>query len=380
MLIKANPLYDDEPGNFMQVKFFLNGNYSMYAGYGKLPGYPLVLWLLSLLLNTKLLAYFRLINFCFTISSLIIFYLLAKRIDYRYRIIKTIQFAFFPVFFPYRFLLYSENLSTPLVLLSLYATYIRRYQLAAIAGLWSIFIRQSNIIWYLFTFLFIFIQNNNPKYSLIKYKRYISKQSFFLLGFIFIILFVVLNRGLVLGNQRNYQSNFSFNIGNLYWALLSFFFIFLPLNITNYSKIINYIKNKKVIFYIVMNLVLIALLIFSNNHPWNQYQEHLRNKVLLFFNSNIILKSISFILAGYSIFSLLVTKLHIKVPILFYTASFFSLIPIWLIESRYYFIPVFLFILFRKADSKLVEYLMTFIFIIFSLIFFEGYFHQKYYL
>jgi len=98
---------------------------------------------------------------------------------------------------------------------------------------------------------------------------------------------------------------------------------------------------------------------FVNDHPynnnWSSY--YIRNKILIYFTSTVVLKTLFFIPIAYSILSISVTKLHRKSFYILYPTTLIYLFPSWLIEQRYYLIPFILFILFKKEESKFVEYL-----------------------
>jgi alpha-1,2-glucosyltransferase len=123
---------------------------------------------------------------------------------------------------------------------------------------------------------------------------------------------------------------------------------------------------------IIFAFFLIYIFTFKIDHPYNINQYFLRNKLLVYFTSSIILKILFFIPVAYSILSISVTELYEKSFYLIYPFTILYLIPSWLIEQRYYLIPFALFILFKKEESKLVEYLSIVFYIISSALLFYG--------
>ncbi|HKR03275.1 MAG TPA: hypothetical protein VJY62_01460, partial [Bacteroidia bacterium] len=164
--------------------------------------------------------------------------------------------------------------------------------------------------------------------------------------------------------------------------LFLFFFLLAPLNISNFEKILMLINKRKSIIAGIAFFYLLFILTFSNDHPFN-YQwgnYYLRNAVLIFFNSSWLHKTIFFIFVIYSVLSLCVTELKSKSFYLYYLFTFLFLLPSWLIEQRYYFIPFTLFLLFKKEDKKWVEISTLALFVIISGLFYLAIRSNRYFL
>jgi alpha-1,2-glucosyltransferase len=52
-------------------------------------------------------------------------------------------------------------------------------------------------------------------------------------------------------------------------------------------------------------------------------------------------------------------SLQQKAFLLLYPATVLALLPIWMIEQRYYLAPFTLFLLFRKAEAPWLEWILT---------------------
>ena len=79
-----------------------------------------------------------------------------------------------------------------------------------------------------------------------------------------------------------------------------------------------------------------------------------------------------FLPIAYSTLSLIVTPLKKKIYYLMYPLTFIFMLPLWLIEPRYSIIPIVMFILFRKTESRLVELSILSLFIILSAALYVG--------
>jgi hypothetical protein len=96
---------------------------------------------------------------------------------------------------------------------------------------------------------------------------------------------------------------------------------------------------------------------FAIDHPWNyQYADYfLRNRLLLFIASDSLVKVLSFAAIAYSILSIWTTELARPSYYLLYPVTAVLVASSWLIEQRYYIVPLCLFILFRKDSHRIVD-------------------------
>jgi alpha-1,2-glucosyltransferase len=284
---------------------------------------------------------------------------------------KTLQYVFFPILFPFFFLLYTDVFSLLLVITAFFFALKKNYNLTAIIGIASILVRQNNIIWLLFLYIFLYFQ----EYSTINkeiIKNHIKKSWLFLLGFLAFAIFLFINKGIALGDEARHPGGIFF--GNIYFLLFLFFFLLLPFNLANLPKIIEKIKQNKKIIPLLLAIFIFYFFTFQNTHPYNQpqYSFFLRNQILLFFTSSLFLKILFLLPIAYSILSIWATKLPSKACYLIYPTAILYLLPSWLIEQRYYLIPFALFLALKEKKSNTVEYLTIIMYITLSLYLFWG--------
>lgn len=380
-LIKNKAPYADELIHYNTIKSIVKtGKIPEYIVM--LPGYHLLMASLAKIFSSLSISSIRFFSLIINLFSIIIFYSISKKIHPDSARIKTLQYFFFPILFPFFFLIYTDMLSILLVLLSFLFITNRKYGIAGLILIASIIVRQNNIIWLFLFAIFIYLKEYSKKFSLDILKEYSVKIWSFILGFLAFSIFVYLNKSLVFIGEEVHPS-FTFHLGNIFFILFLFFFLFLPINISNIPKIIKLFQNNRIFFILLLlTAFTIFILFFKNTHPYNQesYSWFLRNKILLFFNSNIYLKIIFFIPIAYSILSLITIKLYKKAYYLIYPATLLYLLPSWLIEQRYYLIPFILFILFRKKEHRVIEHSLLMIYIALSLLIFLGILDNKFFL
>lgn len=360
ILIKDKPLLADENQYYPIIDKITNLDFdkSILSKTSALPGYSFVIGFLRLALNITDVPGTRLITTIFSFFSIYIFYLIAKELDPKNAKIKTLQFLFLPILFIYFFLIYTDVFSLFLVLLSFYFLVKESYFLSGFIAFLSLPVRQNNIIWIIFFCTYIFLDKKKSNRNILLY----------LPSFFAIIAFIFLNNGGTIGIVNQSAQPFAVHLQNVYFALFLFFFLFLPLNISNFSKITNLLKTNYKIFIPLVIFTLVYFFTFKVDHPWNQisFDYFLRNRVLDFSTKNIFNKTVFFLPIIYSFLSLLVIKMKEKNFYSVYFFIFLALSSLWLIEPRYYFPAFAFFILFKKGQSKIVEYSTIFIFIITS--------------
>lgn len=358
------PLRGDEPFHYRQIRLFLKGNYKIEPWLTVIPGAHLFLAAVSKLTGLKTLMGTRIINFTIGLMSISIFYLIAKKLDGKSAFLKTAIFIFLPFLFPYRYLLYTENISTFLILAALLALVKNSYLLSGFFSLLSLFARQSNIIFLVFFFSLGLLKTGKRLN-----KDFLFHFFFFIFGIILFILFVILNQGITLGITRDAHP-FFMTVGNLYLFLFSFLILFYPLYFAKKDRVRKIFKTRSVtlisIFFILLNSSF-----FVNYHTWNKTPDYLRNLLFITLENNFILRGIFFLMITFSIVTLANIRFYQKRFYLLYPFSFLALSSSSLVEPRYAILPFTLFILFWKESDNKIFMKIFILHIVFSLIFFK---------
>lgn len=391
----------DENHHHKQIADVLIGDFAVNEKLTTVPGYHYFVAGFAYLFKAESLNSIRLISLIVGSLTVPIFYLITKeilkycrseqseeslvpskmtRLTRRVKIApgndmsiiqKTLQFAFLPILFPYFFLNYTDSFSVLVVLTGFLFLFKKNYNLAAVFGILSIFVRQNNVIWLGFMFLYIYLTEFGWKINLKTIEKLINKTWLYLAGFVGFLVFAYLNGGVAVGDKTMHEPGIYF--GNIYFSLFLFFLIFLPLNIVNLPKIASFTKKHwwKVLL-VTGTAFAFYMLKFENDHPYNQVDSFLRNAVLLEAMKNDWRKALFFVPIIYSVLSLCVTELKQKSFYLLYPLAFIFLTPSWLIEQRYYLIPFTLFLLFKKSGSKLEENITIGYFMILAGVFLVG--------
>ncbi len=361
----------DEYYHFGQITRFLRHDFSLEPGLSTLPGFHLLVAFILQLLGKKGLPWARFVTFMFNLLVIPVFYAAARKIEEKTALVGTLQFAFLPVIFPYYPLVYTDIFSLLLVFCALFLSLSKKYYLSGTVATLSIAVRQNNIIWLMFINLLAFISESGFRVNVKTVRNHIKRSLTFILGALLFILFVLINHGFATG-AKSFQPVTFLNMGNLYFFLFSFFIIMLPQSLVSFSKIVVFLRKEKKSIFLILMFLLLFLLSFQNSHPWNQYTYFLRNKILVAAASSLPLKLLYFIPIVYGFMMFFIVRLEKKEYYLLYPFIILYLLPSWLVEVRYLFIPFAMYLLFRKKLPDRVEKITVVYFFTLSMVFFWG--------
>jgi len=356
-LVGKSPFFMDEGLHFQQITFFRQGRLELEPRLAMLPGYHALLAAVMRLFDKEGVYSARFLSTLISFAAILAFYLLAARLHKPPSLAKTLQFAFLPILFPFFPLIYTDILALLLVLLGLYLTLGRRYNLGALALGLSLLVRQNNIVWLGLLYLLAhaeFCQMAGVGWIAGHFHRQFLRRAWvFWLVLALFLAFVLLNGGVAMGDDRSHPS-LGLHAGNLYLLLFLSFFIFLPLQIANLPRL----WQRPWLLVLLAGVFLFYLPTFVNSHPYNVLAPEVvwRNRLLMLATASPTAKSLFFLPLGAALLSLTVTSLLERRFYWLYPFTLLALLPAWLVEPRYYFIPLALFILFRKTGTPLIEW------------------------
>ena len=343
-------IIQDEYFHFNQISRYLAGDYSLNPAMTTLPGYHILVAAILKIIHSDSLANARLITFVLNLSSIAAFYLTVNLLDRKSAVIKTLQFSFFPLVFPYFSLVYTDIFSISMVLFSFYFILIRRYNLSGIMGIASLLVRQNNVIWLVFFLISSYIRENGNNFHLINIFKHLKKSWLLASAVVTFVVFAVIHKGFSLGVQEMFPVKL-FNMGNIYLLLFIFFVLFLPENILRLKKISWNLKGWRNFLILAGAGFIFFMKTMVNTHPFNQTWWFIHNYLIILFNSTLHWKIIYYLVIITSLVILKSTELIQKGFVILYPLVVLSLLPFWMVEYRYYMIPFTLFILFAKAQT-----------------------------
>lgn len=364
LFIKTHlPLVQDEYFHFDQISRYLQ-NIFVYNGVLMTPpGYHFIVFFFAKILDAHSLSSVKSIAFILNLSSIPLVYFILRKIDRENARIKTLQYAFLPIFSVFFPLMYTDIVSLTFVLLALFCVYEKRYWIAGFVATASLFIRQNNIIYLPLINIIQYYHVYGWRWSKENMYHHAQKSLMFIVGVVAILVFILVNKGLLISPSAKSYMHFNLsNLNNIYLYLFVSFFYFFPAKKDAYISVWKLVTKKKWIAGLILAGCIWSIATFTNDHPFNQAPWFLHNAVMMLFSSTILWKTLFFIIVYSSLLLHLSGKYLRPYRFLLLPFAFLYLLPYLMVEIRYSFVPVILYLLVRKIESKRVEYIRTILF------------------
>lgn len=359
----------DELIHLPQIQSFMSGSMALNGIVAMPPGFHFTIASVAGLLQLHTLTELRLINTVITLLCPILCWAYLRLDGAKFPEVRSTQILTSPIIWPFYFLLYTDLSSLFLILIGLILVKKRYLVAAALICTISLAFRQNNIFWIVLLWL-IAVSNLNPRLDLIQKTDLITpgmlkglalslkNTAIFLLPLLAFGVFIYLNGGVAMGNKDIHQASGLFPT-QVFFCLLVLWIILLPLHIHNLPAIFFLIFKHK---FIIMGLGILAaiyLQTFNVSHPYNFPSDYfIRNWMLYKLKDHFAWRLLAFIPMAWVLLSLATTKLKDPAYYWLYPITLISLLPVHLIEQRYYIIPLALFLLFRSPLSRFWEALL----------------------
>lgn len=355
--------YVDESDHIRQIHRFMNGNYHVMSSITTVPGYHAVIAIVASMFGNPSPEQIRLISLVFSLLSIRIFYLSAKKLGAKDPYTRTLQYVFLPVSFVYFPLLYTDIFSLLLILAVLYFALSKRYTVSALFSLAALAVRQNNVVWIAFFWFYTYILENGFSFSLKKISTHIRDGAGYIVAGVLFLVFVWLNNGVAFGDQERHQVGFY--MGNIYFFLVVLGVLFLPITISSLRKIDRIFFKQHIVPGMIIGIVLVSLfLIFPPGiHQYNLKLKFLRNIILSFGYHQYVWAYALAIFSGCLTLSLMTFE---RKSLILFPFVIAYLAPSFLVEQRYLIIPLVLILLFRKETNRRVEYANMIYFLLLS--------------
>jgi len=359
----GSKFYADEKYHYKQISWFTEGKFEIIPMLTTIPGYHAFVSLFAMWFDDLSFLKVRIISFSISLTIIPLFYFLAKQFGAKEPLKKTLQFIFLPIAFIYVPLVYTDIFSTILILLALFFAVRQKYHTAAIISIASIAVRQNNIVWHTFIWVYSFVSLHGFSLSPKIIWNYFRKSFLFPLGILLFAVFVILNEGIAVGDRTGHQAGFY--LGNIYFFLVIAGVLFFPITISRIIEIVRLKSWRKIGVGITVGLLISTsfAILLPQLHPYNGDLRFLRNIILNVSYHDYKWAYMAAIFLGY--LSLHTLKLQ-KNSFLVYPFTAMYLLPSWLIEQRYAIVSISLLLVMRKEESAKTEWLTIFYYIALS--------------
>jgi alpha-1,2-glucosyltransferase len=364
----------DEVYHFDQIGRFLDGKRGLSPDVTTPPVFHYVLSIVGKATGFRSLSAMRLLILILAGASIFVFWRLARQWHPSSAAERTAQYALLPIVFPFFLLLYTDVPSLLFLILAIFLLANRHYAASACSALACMVIRQNAIVW--FTFVFVLFLTDRVATNgedalptgtrsaiagaIRKSRQNLLSFSIFLLGFAGFGVFLIVNKGIAVGDASAHPFP-TLHLGNVFFCLFLFFVLFLPFCIAAAPRMwAMAVSHWRLASVALGALLMIYLRTFAADHVYNRYDpagvpHFIRNVVLQWGTASIGHKLLFFLPIAYASGALAATPLCRTSWYSLYPFGFVYLAPAWLIEERYDIVPFTLFLLFRGPASRRVE-------------------------
>ena len=354
----------DEQVHYLQIERYVAGNYLTYTTMTG--GFHAAAAIVARLTGLSAKEDVRLFVLLISGATILLFRSLMRSFEPRASTVRTLQFVFFPLLFPFWFLIYTDIFALMLLLLAIMALTRRRFHATGALMIMSVVVRQTHIVWMALLGLWTVIVNFAEPL-----RQLLTRVASFGVGAGLFLVFVIVNRGVAVGDRNNHP-DMELQTENLLFMLVCFFLMFLPLIVSELPQIAR--LHRAVLVGVPVASIVLFFGTFRVDHSGNtQWQDYyVRNAMLEAMTSSPVAGVVTSVAIALAVLSLCVIRLRQPAHYLIYPFAALSVMPVWLVEQRYY-MPVFaLFMLFRESASPRVERTLLGLSVVVALYLFAG--------
>lgn len=372
----------DEFSHLAQIALFGASSYSVIPSLTMPPTYHFLIGQAINLLQINHFSEIRILSSIFSFASVILIWTYYKDQKSPFVLLQSLQIFFSPLLWPFYWILYTDIPSLSATLLSLVLLLKQRYFLSAVTCLISLLFRQHNIFWILLIWLMaieqngciknlkgIFYERKQPfiRCSISNIYKCLTLSGMYFIPIISFLIFIYINNGIALGDRHVQHFGGLYPL-QIFSCLFTFGLLLLPLHLSNINQILKSLKNHLWLPLLIGILFVFYMKTFKITHPLNFQSDYfLRNWLLYFLDGHFWYKVTAFGLIALSLLSLIVTSLRSRTCYWLYPVTLLALLPVSLIEQRYYIVPFTLFMLFRKPKNFTTESILLIWFIALSI-------------
>jgi len=357
--LPAHPIAD-ELIHFAQAQTFARGEWATNPGLSTWPTMNLMAAAMLFIFGADSLLAARVMIAGFALLAATGFFLLAAHFDRPSASLKTAQFFLLPIVLPYCGLVYTDIPALGAVLWMFYGAVMQRFGVFAIAGLLALAFRQTNIVWLIAAAaLYAYELLRGPATG--SGRRLLSLAIYTAITSVAWAVIIWQQGGIAMTSQTQLDHVAGARgIPNMEFALALGFILFLPILAPTRSMVVTALRNRTCQLLFV-GVFLIAGFTFAATHPYNVdpsvLDGFLRNRIIFSITHTPLRWAFS-VLVAFAIFAFgfvafVPSASPLKLPL--YAFGVAALLPLHLIEQRYYLTLYALFWVLRSPVDYRLE-------------------------
>lgn len=331
-------------------------------------GYHHSVALLARLFNVESVNGLRAVSTILAMTSVFFAWIYLRHHRSALPLIRSLQILFCPLLWPFYFLLYTDLASLGLVLAALNLFSAGLFWPAALVGIAMLAWRQNTIVWPGLFWVTHFQAARPASADAAAFRTWIIRSCILALPMLAFLIFLFLNEGVAMGDHAMHEIGNDLHPAQIWFFLLLFWLLLLPLHIASLGEAIQWLRDRPWRVPAILAIPALVMMSFEVTHPYNLAlpEFHLRNGLLKLLDSDWRLLLLGSVAMTWSVLTLIVTRVSSPIGLWLYPVTAIALLPVELIEQRYYIVPVVLFLLFRKARDTGVEITLLLWFVLLS--------------
>jgi alpha-1,2-glucosyltransferase len=357
-IASSHVIVSDESVAYDQITHFLKRGFEIDTRLAVPPGYHALIASLAWPFGVESLNGLRLISLLVNLWAIPIFLTAARLFDPNTARVRACQLFYLPILLPFCSLLYTDYLALTLFMLAFTLGVGRQPHLAGLAALASILVRQTQIVWVAFLLVWLFPRESGGHLSWPALGRHLLRHALLVLLLAGFAAFVLIRRGVALGAHSTIHPLGMVYTSNVFFSLFVASVLFLPLFVLQTPAMFRLLRHHPWVVLLLAGLLAIYLLTWRSDHEMNQLEGYLRNDTLAWVGQSRTNQLLFFLPIAWASLGLAVTPLRRREDYLLYPFWVLTLLPIWLIEQRYYLSSFALLVLLRQPASGWRERLL----------------------
>jgi alpha-1,2-glucosyltransferase len=351
----------DETSHIPQIGFFYHGRYKHQPTLTTFETYHWIVAQIARVLNTLVHTRLRVISTALSLPLAFVAFAWGRKLHQSNfaGFARGVQILLLPISVAYMFLLYTDSFALEAILLAACLNGFRQYFLAALLGILCVGVRQTNVFWLVWLLVSYAYQEGLATQLRagiwLAIRRHGLRLLPYLVGFVLFGVFVLVNHGVAMGD-RSHHPAFKFGLGNVLVALFASAVVLLPLHIAQAADVVRMIRRYPIrVAVVALPLAAWFAFGFVVDHEYNLSGGFVHNEVALWLNQPWHRAYVVFptVWAGLSMYVAIEKR---GTAIIWSGMSVLTLLPVWMIEHRYYIVPFALWLCLRKSRHWSAEW------------------------
>ena len=339
-LVSTHPgLINDEGFHGPQIWNFFTDNFTILGSTTMIPSYHAVLALIARLIGRYDDNLHRLITLLVGLAMPWLAFRMVKLHAPLEAGRRTVQLFYFPILFPFFFLIYTDVWTTTAIIATCLCAMNRRFLLAGLTGLAAVLLRQDAVIWVGLAWLLVAFDGCAMILRQLEWRKIIANAGVRGLPLLTVMLlfvgFVFWNKGVAVGDRSQHQSGFT--VTNIYVFLFYGWLMFLPMNLEAVPRILTLLRKPAVVACLALGF-LIYMGTYSNTHGYNGegMRFWLHNELLYWPTKFLSVRALGYLGVAWMALTMCVTRLPQPRLYWLYAVALLAAAMHPLIEPRYY--------------------------------------------